>query len=113
MIVGKDVLSFYDAFKGEFLVYLGEMENKLEERNDKYRKVCEDIEDILRRKPKFRKLIENKRQIKISYKETKILLKLFELYSIKNDIVEREIFFNGMREGIWILNKTNLIKDAK
>ncbi|MBE6141106.1 MAG: hypothetical protein E7172_06245 [Firmicutes bacterium] len=112
-MIGKDILSFYDAFNGEFLVYLGEIQYKLEERNSKYKKVCEDIEDILTRKPKFRKLIENKRQIKISYKESKILLELFDLYFEKKDIVEREVFFSGMREGIWILNKTNLIKDVK
>lgn len=105
-------LSFYDMFDGEFLEYIYSAQLVLAKKNPEYKKIINDIEEILKKNSNISNLIDNGEQVSISYEESALLLKLLDLYESKRIIEAKEYFFKGMREGFFLIDRMNLIKSS-
>ena len=104
--------SFYKEFEDYLNVYVSEIETLLEQKSIEFNKLNEQINDILDENPRLRKYLEDERIVNFSYKECKLLRKVLGYYFTRSLLIEKEIFFKGVGDGIWLLRRADVIKDG-
>lgn len=104
-----DEVRLYEMYLNEAIE---ERKCDLISRNEDYKNLKEQVNDIMNKYPNLQLIFEDDREIILDETECKMLQKLVALYMDICDIEEKEIFLLGGKEMYFYLKDVGLIKET-
>ena len=106
-----DEMKLYDIDSGELGELIDSKRAELKNKNEEYKKLKLEVEELLEKYPNIKAIIENEDVEFLSADDCKTLQKLINLNIRMAMYEDREIFFLGARENYFYFKNLNLIKE--
>ena len=104
-------MKLYDIDSGELKELIDSKRVELKTKNEEYKKLTNQVSNILEKYPNIKAIIENDSVANLSADECKALQNLITI-NVKMGIYEdREIFFLGAKENYFYFKNLELIKE--
>ena len=103
-------LKLYDIDSGELSELIDSRRIALRNKNEKYKKLRNELCKIKENYPNILALLEDNEVESLNKEECKNLQKLLSIYSKMMDYEDREIFFLGARENYFYFKNLEILK---
>lgn len=97
--------TFADKCEDSLDEYLSDCSVRLEKVNKEYLKLMKEREYILRKYPRVREVLEDNMMYRFNIPEVKAVRKVIELNQDLSWMEQKEMFFQGIRESYYFLQK--------
>ena len=101
----------YNLDSAEFYELIDSSRVRLKNKDEKYKNISDEIENIRIKYPNINSLFEDEKVRNLTEEECINLQKIIKKYLIISSMEEREIFFLGARENYYYLKNLDLLKD--
>ena len=101
----------YNLDSAEFYELIDSLRVRLKNKDEKYKNISDEIENIRIKYPNINSLFEDEKVTNLTEEECINLQKIIKKYLIISSMEEREIFFLGARENYYYLKNLDLLKD--
>ena len=101
----------YNLDSAEFYELIDSSRVRLKNKDEKYKNISDEIENIRIKYPNINSLFEDEKVTNLTEEECINLQKIIKKYLIISSMKEREIFFLGARENYYYLKNLDLLKD--
>ena len=102
---------FFEFEGVDFNKYISDMFIELKKNNLNYKEKLNEVEDILDKYPRLRKVIESDFVTELNKEECNALIEVQALQLVINDIESKEMFFIGAKEAYYYFKRISIIKD--
>ena len=100
--------TFVDVHSSIFEEYLSSVIAKLPERNEDYRAVQKEIEELYEKYPKVLNLLDMEKASELNEQESRALIRVLELKNRLTDMEMESIYFRGCYDGVGYLKKAGI-----
>ena len=100
--------TFVDVHSSIFEEYLSSVIAKLPERNEDYRAVQKEIEELYEKYPKVLNLLDMEKASELNEQESRALIRVLELKNRLTDMEMESIYFRGFYDGVGYLKKSGI-----
>lgn len=105
--------SFNDIMGKSFGEFVSDIEIDLENRNKDFKKMHDEISEIMNKYPKLRSVYEDEEANDLSKKECNALIQIWNNKIKLKYLVYEEMFYRGNVEAYYYLKKIGLLKEKR
>ena len=108
MVLNMNEVRLYEMYLTEAIE---ERKDYLLKRNDKYKKLRKNLDDIFNEYPNLQFILEENKEIILGKTECKMLQKLIQIHMKIRDFEEKEIFLLGGKEMYFYLKDVGILNE--